>query len=525
MEHLSWVGPVARPSLDCVSRSSCIGSRMGLLGSKNQLMSNEKHASGSNPKSKSKSSAPPKGRQIISIPHLNQASVQDNLIVIALYDFPASSDRDLQLVKGEKLQVLSNEGDWWLAKSLSSGRKGYIPSNFVAQVDSLEEEKWYFKALSRKDAERLLLSSGNKVGSFLVRESETSKGAYSLSVRDSDSAHGDIIKHYRIRSLDGGGYYISPRMTFSSLPELIHHYSQKGDGLCQRLTTACISLVPQRPWAQDEWEIPRESLKLVKKLGSGQFGEVWMGYYKNNIKVAVKTMKEGSMDPDAFLAEANLMKRLQHNKLVRLYAVVTKQPIYIVTEYMANGCLLDYLKTEEGSQLNLPKLIDMSAQVAEGMAYIERMNSIHRDLRAANILVSETLCCKIADFGLARIIENEYLAQEGAKFPIKWTAPEAINFGVFTIKSDVWSFGILLTEIITYGRIPYPGMTNPEVIRNLERGYRMPCPDMCPGELYNIILKCWRNKPEERPTFEYLQSVLEDFYTSTEQQYEAEPQQ
>ncbi|NWH73433.1 BLK kinase, partial [Piaya cayana] len=163
--------------------------------------------------------------------------------------------------------------------------------------------------------------------------------------------------------------------------------------------------------------------------------------------------------------------------------------------------------------------------VAEGMAYIERMNSIHRDLRAANILVSETLCCKIADFGLARIIENEYLAQEGAKFPIKWTAPEAINFGVFTIKSDVWSFGILLTEIITYGRIPYPGMTNPEVIRNLERGYRMPCPDMCPTELYNIILKCWRNKPEDRPTFEYLQSVLEDFYTATEKQYEPEPQQ
>ncbi|OPJ76145.1 tyrosine-protein kinase Blk isoform A [Patagioenas fasciata monilis] len=344
--------------------------------------------------------------------------LSDNLIVIALYDFPASSDRDLQLVKGEKLQVLSNEGDWWLAKSLSSGRKGYIPSNFVAQVDSLEEEKWYFKTLSRKDAERLLLSSGNKVGSFLVRESETSKGAYSLSVRDSDSAHGDIIKHYRIRSLDDGGYYISPRMTFSSLPDLIHHYSQKGDGLCQRLTAPCKSLVPQRPWAQDEWEIPRESLKLVKKLGSGQFGEVWMGYYKNNIKVAVKTMKEGSMDPDAFLAEANLMKRLQHNKLVRLYAVVTKQPIYIVTEYMANGCLLDYLKTEEGSQLNLPKLIDMSAQVAEGMAYIERMNSIHRDLRAANILVSETLCCKIADFGLARIIENEYLAQEGLQLKL-----------------------------------------------------------------------------------------------------------
>uniref|UniRef100_A0A8C5ISY1 Tyrosine-protein kinase n=1 Tax=Junco hyemalis TaxID=40217 RepID=A0A8C5ISY1_JUNHY len=422
--------------------------------------------------------------------------LSDHLLVVALYDFPASSDRDLELVKGEKLQVLSKEGDWWLAKSLSTGRKGYIPSNFVAQVDSLEEEKWYFRTLSRKDAERLLLSSGNKVGSFLVRESETTKDAYSLSVRDNNSAHGDIIKHYRIRSLDGGGYYISPRMTFSSLPELIHHYSQKGDGLCQRLTAPCTSLVPQRPWAQDEWEIPREALKLVKKLGSGQFGEVWMGYYKNNIKVAVKTMKEGSMDPDAFLAEANLMKKLQHNKLVRLYAVVTKQPIYIVTEYMANGCLLDFLKTEEGSQLNLPKLIDISAQV------IQREGNN----RAGDLF-------PFVSFGT------------GAKFPIKWTAPEAINYGVFTIKSDVWSFGILLTEIITFGRIPYPGMTNPEVIRNLERGYRMPCPESCPGELYSIILKCWRSNPEERPTFEYLQSVLEDFYTSTEKQYEPEPQQ
>ncbi|XP_063157031.1 tyrosine-protein kinase Blk [Candoia aspera] len=431
------------------------------------------------------------------------------------------SDRDLPLTVGEKFEVFFSNGDWWLAKSLTTGKMGYIPSNFVAYINSLEVEKWFFKGLNRKDAERLLMVPDNKVGSFLIRESETVPGAFSLSIRDF-SSHGDVVKHYKICTMDQGGCYICPSITFPSLQKLVKHYSTNENGLCQRLRYPCKSLTPQIPWAADEWEIPRDTIKLIKKLGAGQFGEVWMGYYKNNVKVAVKTLKEGSMSPDAFLAEANLMKRLQHNKLVRLHAVVTQQPIYIVTEYMANGCLLDFLN-KQGKKLSLPKLIDFSAQVAEGMAYIERMNSIHRDLRAANILVSESLCCKIADFGLARIIENEYLAQEGAKFPIKWTAPEAINYGLFTIKSDVWSFGILLTEIITYGQIPYPAMVNHDVIRHLEQGYRMPRPESCPSELYAIMLKCWQNNPEERPTFEYLQSILEDFYTTTEKQYESEP--
>ncbi|NXT92250.1 LYN kinase, partial [Anhinga rufa] len=161
-------------------------------------------------------------------------------------------------------------------------------------------------------------------------------------------------------------------------------------------------------------------------------------------------------------------------------------------------------------------------QIAEGMAYIERKNYIHRDLRAANVLVSDLLMCKIADFGLARVIEdNEYTAREGAKFPIKWTAPEAINYGSFTIKSDVWSFGILLYEIVTYGKIPYPGMgVNSDVMVALQRGYRMPRMETCPAELYDIMKTCWKDKAEERPTFDYLQSVLDDFYTATEGQYQ-----
>uniref|UniRef100_A0A8C5CIB6 Tyrosine-protein kinase n=1 Tax=Gadus morhua TaxID=8049 RepID=A0A8C5CIB6_GADMO len=447
----------------------------------------------------------------------------DEDVVIAQHDFKSTNDNDLAFKKGERLKVLQEDGDWWLAKSLLTGDEGFIPCTFVAKAHSLEVERWFFKDLSRRETERLLVAPANKPGSFLIRESETTKGALSLSIRDLVAEEGDVVKHYKIRCLDNGGYYISPSITFSTLQELVKYYTRTADGLCQRLNAPCKAMLPQQPWAQDEWEIPRSTLKMMERLGAGQFGEVWMGYYKGRQKVAIKTLKEGTMEPAAFLQEANLMKKLKHDRLVHLHAVVTMEPILIVTEFMCNGCLLDFLKTEEGRKLKIPKLIDMSGQVAEGMAYIEGKNYIHRDLRAANILVNEMLHCKIADFGLARIIETEYKAQEGAKFPIKWTAPEAINYGTFTIKSDVWSFGILLTEIVTYGRIPYPGMTNPEVIRQLDQFYRMPCPEGCPEQLYDLMMGCWKEKPEERPTFEHLQHTLNDFFIATEGAYEMQP--
>uniref|UniRef100_A0A8C5P8G1 Tyrosine-protein kinase n=1 Tax=Leptobrachium leishanense TaxID=445787 RepID=A0A8C5P8G1_9ANUR len=444
--------------------------------------------------------------------------------VVALYSYEPMHDGDLGFEVGEKMHVLESNGEWWKAQSLRTGNVGLVPYNFVATVNGLETEQWFFKNLGRKNAERQLLAPGNLQGSFLVRESETSKESYSLSVRDLDQNQGEVVKHYKIRNMDDGGFYISPRITFSSLHDMVQHYSSKMDGLCTLLKEPCRTVRPRKPWWSDEWEIPRSSLQLVKKLGAGQFGEVWMGYFNGYTQVAIKNLKEGTMSTSDFLEEANLMKELQHPRLVRLHAVVTQEPIYIVTEYMENGSLVDYLKTSAGLQLTIYKLIDMSAQVAEGMAFLERKNYIHRDLRAANILVSEDLCCKIADFGLARVILNDtYTAKEGAKFPIKWTAPEAISYGKFTIKSDVWSFGILLTEIVTYGRIPYPGMTNPEVIDRLDCGYRMPQPENCPKELYSLMLVCWKDKPEERPTFDFLRSMLEDFFTATESQYQAQP--
>ncbi|XP_036942268.1 tyrosine-protein kinase fynb isoform X3 [Acanthopagrus latus] len=499
-------------------------------------------------------------------------------LFVALYDYEARTEDDLSFRKGERFQIInSTEGDWWDARSLTTGGSGYIPSNYVAPVDSIQAEDWYFGKLGRKDAERQLLSTGNPRGTYLIRESETTKGAFSLSIRDWDDVKGDHVKHYKIRKLDSGGYYITTRAQFETLQQLVQHYSDRAAGLCCRLVVPCHKGMPRLAdlsvKTKDVWEIPRESLQLIKRLGNGQFGEVWMesadglcfnltgvcvnyipdtvglshdaweisreelelevklgtgcfadvfyGTWNGTTKVAVKTLKPGTMSPESFLEEAQIMKKLRHDKLVQLYAVVSEEPIYIVTEYMGKGSLLDFLKDGEGRGLKLPNLVDMAAQVAAGMAYIERMNYIHRDLRSANILVGDSLVCKIADFGLARLIEdNEYTARQGAKFPIKWTAPEAALYGKFTIKSDVWSFGILLTELVTKGRVPYPGMNNREVLEQVERGYRMACPQDCPISLHELMLQCWKKDAEERPTFEYLQAFLEDYFTATEPQYQ-----
>ncbi|XP_027201568.1 tyrosine-protein kinase Src42A-like isoform X2 [Dermatophagoides pteronyssinus] len=451
----------------------------------------------------------------------NNNNLTNAKIFVALYDYDARTDEDLSFKKGEHLEIINDtQGDWWLAMSRVTKLQGYIPSNYVAKLKSIEAEPWYFGKIKRIEAEKKLLLPENEHGAFLIRDSESRRNDYSLSVRDHDT-----VKHYRIRQLDEGGFFIARRTPFRTLQELVEHYSKDADGLCVNLRKPCVQI--EKPTTsglshntRDQWEIDRSSLKFVRKLGQGQFGEVWEGLWNNTTPVAIKTLKPGTMDPKDFLTEAQIMKKLRHAKLVQLYAVCTmEEPIYIITELMKNSSLLDYLQGK-GRNMKLPQLIDMSAQIAAGMAYLESQNYIHRDLAARNILVGENNIVKIADFGLARLIkEDEYEARVGARFPIKWTAPEAANYSKFSIKSDVWSFGILLTELVTYGRIPYPGMTNAEVLLQVEHGYRMPCPQGCPPTLYDIMLECWNKEPLKRPTFETLQWKLEDFFTLEGSEY------
>ncbi|CAF0953628.1 unnamed protein product [Rotaria magnacalcarata] len=439
-------------------------------------------------------------------------------VYVAIYDYDARTDEDLTFRVGDLLAIIDDsQNDWWLARHYQTGLKGYIPALYVAPHGGLDVNEWFHKAVLRKEAERLLLNPANPRGTFLVRNSENTPGPYSLSVRDFDEQRGSHVKHYKIRFNDPSiGYYIAARRTFISLEELIDYYIKNADGLCCQLIRPCPRPKPTTSTiSKDVWE-----------LGQGMFGEVWAGKWNNKIDVAIKTMKAGTMSTQAFVDEANIMKKLRHDKLVQLYAVCTEpvdQPIYIVTELMCNGSLLDHLRDGTGRELKLPALVDMAAQIAFGMAYLEHEHYIHRDLAARNVLVGENGVVKIADFGLARIInEDQYVARAGAKFPIKWTAPEAAIYGKFTIKSDVWSYGILLYELVTYGQVPYPGMANREVLDQIQRGYRMPRHENCPDKIYDYMLRCWDASPDNRPTFEHLHLFFDDYTTSAGPQYHSQ---
>uniref|UniRef100_A0A8B9T9K8 Tyrosine-protein kinase n=1 Tax=Anas platyrhynchos TaxID=8839 RepID=A0A8B9T9K8_ANAPL len=440
---------------------------------------------------------------------------------VALFSYEARTEEDLSFQAGEKLEVLdaSHEG-WWYARlllppgSVSPGRKlqGYIPANYIAADQSIEAEPWFFGPIKRADAEKQLLYPGNQSGAFLIRESESLKGDYALSEISpwSDIRHGAFVKHYRIRSLDKEGFFLSRQKVFKTMNEFVCYYSTNSDGLCVVQIPNTFDLTYK---TVDQWEIDRNSLVFVKKLGSGQFGEVWEGLWNNTIPVAIKTLRPGSMDPEDFLREAQIMKNLRHPKLIQLYAVCTlEDPIYIITELMKYGSLLEYLQKDAGYKILLKQQVDMAAQVASGMAYLETQNYIHRDLAARNVLVGEHNVYKVADFGLARV-ENGNICETRpeTKLPVKWTAPEAIRHKIFSIKSDVWSFGILLFEILTYGKTPYAGLTGQQVIQMLDTGYRLPKPRCCPQSIYEMMRKCWSQEASERPTFQDLCWQLESF--------------
>ncbi|XP_048845056.1 ephrin type-B receptor 3-like isoform X2 [Brienomyrus brachyistius] len=267
-------------------------------------------------------------------------------------------------------------------------------------------------------------------------------------------------------------------------------------------------------------EIDISCVKIEEVIGAGEFGEVCRGRLKQpgrrEIIVAIKTLKVGYTERQRrdFLSEASIMGQFDHPNIIRLEGVVTKsRPVMIVTEFMENGALDSFLRMNDG-QFTVIQLVGMLRGIAAGMKYLSDMNYVHRDLAARNILVNSNLVCKVSDFGLSRFLEDDstdptYTSSLGGKIPIRWTAPEAIAYRKFTSASDVWSYGIVMWEVMSYGERPYWDMSNQDVINAVEQDYRLPPPMDCPTALHQLMLDCWLKERNLRPKFSQIVNTLD----------------
>ncbi|VVC24470.1 Hypothetical protein CINCED_3A009612 [Cinara cedri] len=292
------------------------------------------------------------------------------------------------------------------------------------------------------------------------------------------------------------------------------------------------------------WEFSRENLSLGKTLGEGAFGKVLRGEADGILcenvttTVAVKMLKDGHTDTEMMdlVSEMEMMKMIgKHVNIINLLGCCTQDgPLYVLVEFALHGNLRDFLRQHRPSSgyepaigsnlkdtLTQKDLVSFAYQVARGMEYLASRKCIHRDLAARNVLVSEDFIMKIADFGLARDIQNQeyYRKTTDGRLPVKWMAPEALFHRVYTTQSDVWSYGVLLWEIMTLGGTPYPSVPNMEQLFNLlQSGHRMEKPSCCSLEIYMIMRDCWSYHPNERPMFDELVESLDQILSVTANQ-------
>ncbi|KAI1898400.1 hypothetical protein AGOR_G00071930 [Albula goreensis] len=431
------------------------------------------------------------------------------MVVVAMHDFFPQGERDLSLHKDEEYIVTdASDPNWWTVQD-RNGNQGFVPCSYIVEKspNNLERFEWYNKDMTRAQAEQRLFKE-DKEGAFTVRNSRQA-GVYTVSVftkaLGSNGENNPRVKHYQIRETEEAKYYLAERYLFNSIPDLINYHQHNAAGLITRLRHPVSTGRDRAPrtagFSSDKWEIDPGELTLAEELGSGQFGVVLLGHWRD-LKVAVKMVREGAMSEDEFKEEAQVMMKMSHSKLVQLHGVCTQRvPMCLVFEFMENGCLSDYLRGQKGT-FTRETLLGMCLDVCEGMSYLESANFIHRDLAARNCLVSENHVVKVSDFGMTRIVlDDQYTSSLGSKFPVKWSAPEVIQYSKFSSKSDVWSFGVLMWEVYNEGRMPYENRSNGEVVEALSAGMRLLKPKLAPEAVYQLMEWSWKEKPEDRPSF------------------------
>ncbi|XP_019681792.1 protein-tyrosine kinase 6 isoform X4 [Felis catus] len=386
---------------------------------------------------------------------------------------------------------------WWLVPRGCPGNLGHKGSlEWASAQPSPSSGPGWSRVRGPRSCCEPVLSHGERAWGFPPAEEGRATGSQTAQLQKAGSGHGDRAEvvfwpHLPLRSaaqaagrgqhsrgLPGQGQrkagcrlcslriwrragrlHLSEAVSFPSLSELVDHHKAQSLSHGLRLTVPCWKHEPKPLPHCDDWEMPREEFTLCRKLGSGCFGEVFEGLWKDQVRVAIKVIARDDLPHQhTFQAEIQAMKKLRHKHILPLYAVVSVgDPVYIITELMPRGALLELLRGSDEKTLPVSELVDLASQVAEGMCYLESQNYIHRDLAARNILVGENNICKVGDFGLARLIKEDIYLSHGRNIPYKWTAPEALSRGLYSIKSDVWSFGILLHEIFSRGQMPYAG--------------------------------------------------------------------
>ncbi|XP_032630546.1 megakaryocyte-associated tyrosine-protein kinase isoform X3 [Chelonoidis abingdonii] len=425
---------------------------------------------------------------------------------ITKHDHTKPKARELAFRKGDIVTIVEIcEKGWYKAKHNDTGEEGLLSASSVREREAIRVDPklslmpWFHGKISGVEAVQALQPPED--GLFLVRESIRHPGDYVLCV-----SFGKEVIHYRIIYQENR-LSIDASVCFYNLIDMIEHYMKDQGAICTKLVKP--KPKPGLKSAEDElakagWLLKLQHLTLGDKIGEGEFGAVLQGEYMGQ-KVAVKNIK-CDVTAQAFLAETAAMTKVRHKNLVQLLGVILHNGLYIVMEYMSKGNLVNFLRTRGRSVLQPKQLIQFALDISQGMDYLESKKLVHRDLAARNILISEENVAKVSDFGLAKVDPK---GVDATKLPVKWTAPEALKNNKFSTKSDVWSYGILLWELFSYGRAPYSKMTLKEVTEMVEKGYRMEAPEECPPSLYTLMKSCWETEPGKRPSFRKLTEKLQ----------------
>ncbi|XP_067452590.1 tyrosine-protein kinase ZAP-70 [Thunnus thynnus] len=431
-----------------------------------------------------------------------------------------------------------------------------------------EKMSWYHGKISRHEGERRLYSGAQPDGKFLVRDREE-PGSFALSMM-----YGKTVYHYQILQDKSGKYSMPEGTKFDTIWQLVEYLKMKADGLVTVLGEACInskaaktpslpatrrvgangytpppravpSTVPSpvttvpadrdvlpmdcdgfnpyhNPNEVRKFNIQRDQLLMDEvELGSGNFGCVKKGVFKTDsgqIDVAIKVLKSDNekLVKEEMMREAEIMHQLSNPFIVRMLGLCNAENLMLVMEMASAGPLNKFLSSHKDT-VTVVNIVNLMHQVSMGMKYLEEKNFVHRDLAARNVLLVNQQFAKISDFGLSKALgadDKYYKARTTGKWPLKWYAPECINFHKFSSKSDVWSFGVTMWEAFSYGGKPYKKMKGPEVIRFIEGGSRMDCPPACPERMYAVMNECWTYKHEDRPDFKKVEESMRSYHYS-----------